>query len=290
MLLRTLALAAASAVFVVLGVQNAVASQLIDRNSTGVQLAANSKGQALLIYRSHGVLHHVLASGAIGAQPPNRATPQVHFVINYRGPSALPGAACGAYDGPQLAWLVKACKAPDGSYWALQSWQRLQPNYGGTKAPWELRLSHWVGDPAEMQIGLDWAYRRFDHLFGRLTYAGQPVYGFLASRSGNPLDTYGRNVYLDTLDSSYGQGWHRENSFLLQNPTGAFCYGFFAHGGKETGKGMKYRATIIGPGVTPDVMWEGDAPGAFDQTRDLQATEEQKQLFASSAAGGCTPK
>jgi hypothetical protein len=289
-MLRTLAIAAAAAAAACLGVQNALASQLIDRDATGVQLVANAKGQALLTYRSHGVSHHVLASGAIGAQPPNEKVPQVHFVINYKGPGSLAGATCGAYDGPQLAWSVKACKAPDGSYWALQSWQRLQPNYGGTKAPFELRLSHWVGEQAQIQIGLDWAYRKFDHLFGRFTYQDQPVFGFRASRSGNPLDTYGRNVYLDTLDSAYGSGWHRENSFLVQRPTGAFCYGFFPHAGKGPGKGAQYRATIIGPGVTPDVMWQADAPGAFDANRELQANEEQKQLFASSPAGGCTPR
>ena len=37
---------------------------------------------------------------------------------------------CGRYDGPALAWKVVACKAPDGSYWAVQAWQRKLPNYG----------------------------------------------------------------------------------------------------------------------------------------------------------------
>ena len=41
---------------------------------------------------------------------------------------------CLPYDGPPLAWLLRACKAPDGSYWALQSWVRLKRNYGGTTA------------------------------------------------------------------------------------------------------------------------------------------------------------
>ena len=31
---------------------------------------------------------------------------------------------------------------------------------------------------------------------------------------------------------------------------------------------MKYRATIIGPGVTPDVTWEGVPLGAFDEHLD----------------------
>ena len=67
------------------------------------------------------------------------------------------------YDGPPLAWLVKACKAPDGSYWALQSWQRLKPNYGGTRGAWELHLSHWRGAPAQLVIYQNWAYGRYRH-------------------------------------------------------------------------------------------------------------------------------
>ena len=37
---------------------------------------------------------------------------------------------CPTYDGPALADLVAACKAPDGSYWAVQSWDRDLPDYG----------------------------------------------------------------------------------------------------------------------------------------------------------------
>ena len=46
------------------------------------------------------------------------------------------------------------------------------------------------------------------------TYQGQPVYGFENTGSGNPTDSYGRNVYLDTFNSRYGSGWKRENGFL----------------------------------------------------------------------------
>ena len=38
--------------------------------------------------------------------------------------------ACAPYDGPALVYLVAACKAPDGSYWALQRWQRGLPLLG----------------------------------------------------------------------------------------------------------------------------------------------------------------
>ena len=51
----------------------ASASQLIDRNATGVKLAVNAKGEALLTYRSAGKTKHVLAWGALNAIAPTRS-------------------------------------------------------------------------------------------------------------------------------------------------------------------------------------------------------------------------
>ncbi len=184
---------------------------------------------------------------------------------------------CPAYDGPALAWGVAACTAPDGSYWAVQEWQRKLPDYGATPTPFEaaqeVHLAHWTGDLPVITIQTNWAYKRFDHLFGTLTYHGEPVHGFRSTPQGQPLDTYGRNVFLDTYDSAYGPGWERENSFLTHNPGGTFCYGFYPHGSDPPGAGTRYRATILGPGVTPDVMWVGDAPGPYDPT--VQQTADQ---------------
>ena len=57
---------------------------------------------------------------------------------------------CQPYDGPQLVDGVTACDAPDGSYWAVQSWQRLLPMRGFD--PWKpiqsaygFNVSHWSG-------------------------------------------------------------------------------------------------------------------------------------------------
>ena len=56
---------------------------------------------------------------------------------------------------------------------------------------------------------------------------------------------------------------------------GDFCYGFFPHSGHPPGKGTKYRATAVGPGVTPDVMWAADDIGPYDATvqRQMQDLE-----------------
>ena len=156
------------------------------------------------------------------------------------------------------------------------------PNYGLRPTPvqsaWELRLSHWCGDLHVLESKHSWAYRCFDHLFGRFTYRGRPVYGFRSTSSGAPLDTFGRNLYLDTRDSAYGDGWRRENSFLTHNGTGTFCYGLFPHGSRPSGMGTRYRATIIGPGVTPDIYWESYPPGPYARDADLAANAEIRAL------------
>jgi hypothetical protein len=261
------------------------ASQLIDRNAHNVSLEVNAKGEALLTYSDSGGVKHVLAWGAVNAIAPTSSRKQVAFDLDYAGGwgkyhrdywKTFDGS-CGAYDGPPLAWKVVACKAPDGSYWALQAWQRALPNYGvaptASQGVWELRLSHWTGALPVLEIDMDWSWHRFDHLFGRLTYGGTGVYGFRSTSSGAPLDTFGRNIYVDTFDSRYGTGWHRENSFLTHTGTGAFCYSFNPHGSHPAGNGARYRATVEGPGVTPDVMWQGTSPGPYSRSADAAANQ-----------------
>ncbi|HEY6961487.1 MAG TPA: hypothetical protein VI408_06305 [Gaiellaceae bacterium] len=282
-LLLVVALAAAFAA-------TANASTLVDRNAHAVALSVNAKGEALLTYTAAGKVKHVLAWGAVNAIAPTRARPQVDFKLDYAGGWGKYHAdywktfkgSCGAYDGPPLAWKVVACNAPDGSYWALQSWQRMLPNYGvapsAAQSAWELRLSHWTGALPVLTIQTDWAWHQWDHLFGTFTYGDAPVFGFRSTPGGNPLDTFGRNVYVDTFDSTYGSGWKRENSFLTHTGTGVFCYSFNPHGSHPAGKGAKYRATVEGPGVTPDVMWEGTSPGTYDKSADQVANDAITQL------------
>ena len=242
------------------------ASAIIGRDVSRPTLRIDRQHRAHVSYSVGGRRVSLVAWGAINARKPNRRVPQVKFQLRY----GLGGSGvCLPYDGPSLAWLVKACKAPDGSYWALQTWQRLKPNYGGATGAWELHLSHWRGATAQLVVNQNWAYGGARHIFGRLTYDGAGVYGFSATPHGNPLDSYGRNIYVDTFDSAYGKGWHRENSFLTHHrghTLGDFCYGFYRHGSHPSGDGAKYRATVEGPGVTPDVMWAADDIGPLDRT------------------------
>jgi hypothetical protein len=248
-----------------------------------VRLQVDASGRALVTFRSGGGVKSVVAWGAANARPPSRTQPQVAFQLRFGG--GIGANVCGAYRGPPLAWKVTACTTPDGSHWALQAWQRMLPNYGvaptGSRGAWELRLSHWSGPVASLEVWTDWSYRRFHHLYGRLTYRGQGVYGFRSTRFGVPLDTYGRNVFVDTFGSAYGPGWRRENSFLTHATRGGFCYGFYAHGGHGVGNGRLYRATVIGPGVTPDVMWHGPPPAAYDAPTDNEANAHQRSVLGA---------
>ena len=271
------------------------ASQLIARNASHIKLAVNMKGTAMVTYSVRGRVTHLLAWGAVNARP-RPATPrirQVEFKVDYSGGWKHRRMTwkhfknrCRAYDGPELAWLVKACKAPNGSYWALQSWQTALPNLGMApwlrqQKTWWLRLSHWTGPLAQLDVYTDWIYGgRFQEAFGRYTYNGQGVRGFGTTRVGAPTDNYGRLLFLDTFNSAYGKGWLRENSFVSHGPPGMFCYGFYRRnpwvGGyahprsipnrkRPSGVGEQYRITAAGPGVTPDVMWQG--PGLHPYNR-----------------------
>jgi hypothetical protein len=273
----------------------AAGSQVIDRNASGVKLEVDAKGEAMMTYTAGGQLKHVLAWGAVNAKPPNQDSKQVAFSLDYSGGYGKyhtnsywtqAGWSCLPYDGPALAFEVAACKAPDGSYWALQAWQRALPDYGvapsATQAVYELHLSHWTGQLPSLQISMDWSYHKYVHLYGTYTYGGVAVYGFHSTHAGQPLDTYGRNIYVDTFDSAYGTGWKRENSFLTHAPKGSFCYGFYPHGSHPAGNGKQYRAVVVGPGVAPDVMWQGNDPGPYNAAADATANAAQKALADKS--------
>jgi hypothetical protein len=284
------------------------ASEIVTRNATAVSLKVDSKGYALVSYKLGGQLKRNLFWGAVNAVAPTRSGKQVAFKKDFSGGWGTfkkkywetMKNTCGRYDGPPLAWAVTACKASDGSYWALQSWQRMLPNLGETpwkpeQSVWELHLSHWTGDLPKLDVQLDWSYSgRFHHLFGTYTYDSSGVYGFRSTSSGVPLDTFGRNVYLDTFDSAYGAGWKRENSFLAHAAGhGSFCYGFYPHkpypgypaGDRPAGNGAKYRITAIGPGVAPDVMWEGAGLGDFDKSNAEDVQLEADMNAAQIALG-----
>jgi hypothetical protein len=285
----------------------ASASQLIARNTSTERLAVSADGRALVTYHGQGRFRRVLAWGATNAREPSQVVPQTEFRLDYSGGWATFGRrvwkgfrnTCGRYRGPALPFLVAACTALDGSHWAMQKWRRSQANFGlppwkPGHGAWELRLSHWSGPVAKLEAWVDWSYRgRWQHLFGRLTYRGLPVHGFATTPGGEPLDRFGRVLYLDTLDSAYGKGWYRENGFVARRPDGTFCYGFVPHTShtgehRPPGHGARYRLAVSGPGVTPDVLWEGAGLPSFDSANPEHVAHEaamnalQRSLMSAS--------
>ena len=270
----------------------ATASQPVgDRNMRNPTLRVNAKGEALISYvRENGQARHVLAWGAINARYPNPTIPPTRFRFDHAGGWRKYGHPvwrsfrdqCRPYDGPALVWVVAACKAPDGSYWALQSWQRVQPMRGFPAfrpghMKWELHVSHWTGPLARLEVSPNWTYGgRWQGLFGRLLYLGKPVHGW---RTPSPTvrGAYARYVYIDTLNSAWGPGWKRAAAKVTHNPNGGFCFSFVPDRPppgypnrdiRPPGNGERHRVTAMGPGVTPVIQWEGLGLGSYDRTRD----------------------
>jgi hypothetical protein len=283
-------------------VPTAGASDLIGMNAQRITLEVHN-GRALVEFTENGARRHVLVWGAVNARTPDSGLPQVRFRHDFSGGLKLEHRAmwksfpndCRPYDGPQLPYLLVACKAPDGSYWALQSWQRNLPHRGvdpwtDAQRAWDLRVSHWTGPIATVEVYTDWAFDGEAHdIFGRMSYGGVPVHGFHTAASGAPTDSYGRSLYIDTYDSAYGPGWKRETSVVFRRPSGAFCYSFWptrdaslaGRPARPEGHGTRYRISVVGPGVTPDVTAEANDLGRYDPAVERQ----QDALFTQVIAG-----
>jgi hypothetical protein len=268
---------------------------LFDKNISSLTLQVNAKGYALLQYATKDAKqHHVLLWGAVNAVAnSNQDRPQAKFKVDSTGGwGAFRNArywqtfknACGPYDGPALALFVTACKAPDGSYWAVQVWNRNLPMRGF--APWkpeqtafEFHVSHWSGALPVLEVWPNWTHGgTLQGFFGRLTYGGKAVYG-TRSPSATVSDPFSRNVYIDTFNSVYGPGWKRDTAINTHKGNGAFCYSFVAqppprgypsNEPRGPGVGERHRITVMGPGVTPIVRWEGARLGPYEPAKDAQ--------------------
>jgi hypothetical protein len=276
--------------------------QLGDADVSFLSLKVNGRGEALVSYRkTNGARRDVLVFGAVNAHAPDPGRPQVKFRFDYSGGWRTRGDAgyarsfrnrCRPYDGPKLVFFVAGCKAPDGSYWALQRWQRLAPMRGfdpflPQQRAVELHVSHWSGPLPALEVSPNWTYGgTLQGLFGRLTYRGEPVHGF-RTPSATRTDPYARFVYIDTFNSVYGRGWKRDTGIVTHQRNGAFCYSFVAqvpppgYPSREPrgpGNGERHRVTVMGPGVTPIVQWEGAGLRRYDAAADEMFNRRFDQL------------
>jgi hypothetical protein len=262
--------ASAAMVALMVGALPAQASELVDRNARNVSLKVNNRGIALVEYTARGKRHHVLYWGAVNANRKRANT--LRFKRDRSGGWKSKVAdwrdfndTCGPYTGPSLPYLVTACTASDGSHWALQKWARLTPNYGGKPSTYkkrELRLSHFTGQPAVLTVTPNWSWGgQYMHIVAQLKYRGKPWYAIKFKDNGEVTDKIGRNVTIDSYNSDMGSGWRRVNAVLTHRPSGQLCFGFSPkqmENGQMSGRGLssvnKYRLTVPGPGVSPDVQ------------------------------------
>jgi hypothetical protein len=280
-----------------------------DPNVTLLSLKANTKGEAMVTYRrSDGLVRHVLIWGALNARAPTPGVPAVRFKWDYAGGWGKYRNgnywktfknACRPYDGPALAMFMTGCKAPDGTYWTIQAWQRRLPLFGfdpwlPEQTAWELHVAHWSGPLPVLEVYAHWTYGgAWQGVFGRYTYLGAPVYGFGANANGVPKDKYGRVLFIDTYNSAYGPGWKRETGILTHNPTGTFCHSFVpqrplssypSQALRPAAPGERYRVTIGGPGVMPVMQTEIEGLTPADHSRDAELTATFDRVMAGDKA------
>ena len=249
--------------------------QLTDTNVTFKSLAVNAKGEAVVTYvRSGGQVRHVLAWGAINANAPvDPAVKQVRFKWDYAGGWGKYHSAsywkrvknaCAPYDGPELPYLVAACKAPDGTYWALQSWQRGLPLLGFD--PWkpqqtayELHLSHWSGDLPKLEVYAHWTYGgSWQGLFGRLTLSAASPCTASARRATATRATATAATSTSTPSTrSTAPVGGGSPGILAHRPTGTFCHSFVPQKPFPDYPSQEHAAA----GARGEIPRHGDGPG-----------------------------
>ena len=191
---------------------------------------------------------------------------------------------------PALAWNVTALQgarrlATGRSSRGSACCRTTASTPNATQAVWELRLSHWTGDLPVLTIDTDWAWHQWDHLFGTFTYDGQPVFGFKSTPGRQPA----RHVRPQPLRRHVRLGLRHGLEAREQLPDAHRTPASSVTASTRTarhpaGKGTKYRATVEGPGVTPDVMWQGDAPGRVRQGRRRRRRTTRSRSSATSSA------
>ncbi|MGI9185983.1 MAG: hypothetical protein ACR2J9_00420 [Gaiellales bacterium] len=293
------------------GSATASASTLVTRNpQSGVSLKVNRNGVALLTVKVGGRWQHILAWGAVNLS-------RGRLRLDFSGGQGASGAnwqtfvnVCQRYRGEKFTgseMVVAQCTAPDGSHWAVQEWKRSVRNYGGTTGPTEVRLSHWTGAVADLEVFADWSRYgpspgvKWPHLFGTYSWHGIPVAVGEATPQGVPLDDDGRNLYLDSLNADYGfpagtMQWSRVNGFLANRPYGQFCFEIGPKGEVSRLAGIstlnRYRMTVSGPGVTPDIRVVFDGPPSpYDPYWELTMNEIQRQVvnYPNASCGNPPP-
>ena len=175
-----LMLAAAAAALAV-APTSSPASPLLDRWTSDESLRALPGGVLVVSWRVGGLRRSAVVTGG-----------HVSYAHVPKGRSV------GREVAPDVPLAITEQVLPDGTHAALQRVRRVG-QYGRFGAS-ELRVSRWSGGPTRLRLTGEWGYAgRFPRVCGTATFHGRPFYGGPHTRSGSPLDSFGRNVYIDVL-------------------------------------------------------------------------------------------
>ena len=145
---------------------------------------------------------------------------------------SLPGADVSkSATVPGLSLALVARRTPDGTFWALQSWQ-VEP--GG---PTEVHLARWKGAPTRLALSSDRV-----RVTGSATFQGKPVSGTTFTLEGKHPRIY---VFLDCFacPAAHGAKWTRMLG-VAPKPDGTFAVLI-----RPEWLAKRYRATVAGPNV-----------------------------------------
>jgi hypothetical protein len=211
---------------------SANASVMVALDAHGASLRVDAAGNAEVSWTQADGSHRTLTIDRSGA---------MHYGSS--GVGADVSHPAGAVEVP---FAVVVRQTPDGSYYALQAWQRLDGH------PVELRFSRWQGDPTRLTLQAACCKWGGENIKGYATFHGKPIFGFHATPKGAPLDPYGRNVYLDTFRAGH---WERMMGILTHSPNG-----FYSLWIRPVWAGTQYRGAISGPNwgwtLGPDALAE----------------------------------
>ena len=188
----------------------------------------------------------VLVDGRTERPAAVAARPQVEFAattpaaarrVARRRRVRVPRAAAGPTTVPALAMLVAACKAPDGSYWALPALAARSSRCAASRRSDRARSgrsctsSHWTGPLPELEVSPNWTYGgRWQGLFGRLSYQrrARPRRSDALGAQRRPVRPLRLHRHLQLDLRARLEARHRRRRRTSAN--GAFCFSFVAAG------------------------------------------------------------
>ena len=292
------------------------AAQLVDRNATGVKIRRTRRARRSLTYRKGGARQARARLGrdqrdrAEGGRAPGRSSSSTT-----RAAGASTTRCTGRLRlGRAASTTVRRCRTsspparrPTGRTGPRRAGRSRFPDLGFTpwlpelSAKW-LEVSHWTGSSRSSRARTG-STRAVPELFGRITYKGQPVYGFGTTRFGAPTDGFGgSSTSTRTTRCTAQAGGARTRSSRTTRPASSVTASTLR---PDEGR-LQASARIDGearprqrrgvppdgerPGVTPNIATIVDGAHPYDRrAADVARQERQSRCSARGATRRARP-